>query len=300
MSNRQTEERLVFWGFLSPALLAFLLVIVVPFGLGLFYSFTNWNGLSGSLSFVGLKNFIAALSDKRFYYSFGLTTVYAIVAMIVVNAVGLGLAVLVTRELKLTNLYRTGFFLPNLIGGLVLGYIWQFVFNGALPAIADRLHIEWMRTSLLGHPKTALFAMIFVATWQYAGYIMMIYVAALQNVPKEMLEAASLDGASSVQRFRHITLPMIAPAFTVASFLTLVNSFKQFDVNVSLTGGAPTVEFLGKAVFGTELVAMNIYNTAFAMDKMAQGQAKAVIFFVVLVAVSLTQVYFNKRREVEL
>ena len=153
---------------------------------------------------------------------------------------------------------------------------------------------------MLSQPGTAFFALIFVASWQYAGYIMMIYIAALQNVPRELTEAAAIDGADSWHRLRHITLPMIAPAFTVASFLTLVNSFKMFDVNVSLTNGLPSAQFAGQSVFGTELVAMNIYNTAFAMNQMAQGQAKAVVFFVVLAIISLVQVYLNKRREVEM
>ncbi|HYF90656.1 MAG TPA: sugar ABC transporter permease [Symbiobacteriaceae bacterium] len=297
----KTQDRVVFWGFLTPTLFAFLMVIIVPFALGVGYSFTTWTGVPGEvLKFVGLRNFQGMFHDIRFFYSFGLTTVYSIVSMIVINLIAFTLAMLVTQELKLRNLYRTGFFVPNLIGGLVLGYIWQFIFNAAVPAIGDALHIEWLRKSMLASPGTAFFAIVFVAAWQYAGYIMMIYIAALQNVPRELVEAAAIDGASAGQRLRHIILPMIAPAFTVAFFLTLINSFKMFDVNVSLTNGAPSSQFLGRPVFGTELVAMNIYNTAFAVNNMAQGQAKAVLFFVVLVVVALIQVYFNKRREVEL
>lgn len=301
MNNRGSQDRGVFWGFLTPTLFAFLMVIIIPFILGVYYSFTDWTGIRGNpVDFVGLANFKAIFRDTRFFYSFGLTALYSVVSMLVVNLLALALALLVTREFKLKNLYRMGFFLPNLIGGLVLGYIWQFIFNTALPKVGDALHLGFLHRSLLAEPKTAFFAMVFVSAWQYAGYIMMIYIAALQNVPSELNEAAQIDGANGWKRLRHITLPMIAPAFTVASFLTLVNSFKMFDVNVSLTGGAPSTEFAGKAVFGTELAALNIYNTAFALNHMAQGQAKAVIFFVVLVAVSLVQVYFNKKREVEL
>lgn len=277
------------------------MVIVIPFVFGVYYAFTNWTGVAGNpIDFVGLKNFQALVSDTRFYYSFGLTVLYAIASGLVINLVGFGLAFLVTQELRGKNLYRTGFFLPNLIGGLVLGYIWQFIFNAALPALGKAINVDFLKHSVLAQPRTAFFAMVFVSTWQYAGYIMMIYIAALQNVPKELNEAAQIDGANNWQRLRNITLPMIAPAFTVASFLTLVNSFKMFDVNVSLTSGQPTTEFLGHPVFGTELLAMNIYNTAFALNQMARGQAKAVIFFVILVIVSLVQVYFNKKREVEL
>ncbi|HWI65275.1 MAG TPA: sugar ABC transporter permease [Symbiobacteriaceae bacterium] len=301
MKRQTSQERMVFWGFVTPTLFAFVMVLVVPFALGVFYSFTNWTGIRGNpVNFTGLTNFVAIFQDARFFYSFGLTALYAVVSMTVVNIAAFGLALLVTQELKLRNIYRTGFFLPNLIGGLVLGYIWQFVFNAAIPKLGDALHWEFLRKSLLTDPKTAFFAIVFVAAWQYAGYIMMIYIAALQNVPSELTEAAAIDGANGWQRLRHITFPMIAPAFTVSSFLTLVNAFKMFDVNVSLTNGMPTTQFMGKSVFGTELVAMNIYNTAFGLNRMAQGQAKAVVFFVVLVVVSLIQVYFNKKREVEM
>ncbi|MHB9145212.1 MAG: carbohydrate ABC transporter permease [Symbiobacteriia bacterium] len=301
MRRKSFEDRSVFWGFLAPTLFALAMVIIIPFVLGVYYSFTDWSGVSGIVTrWIGLKNFRIIFRDVRFFYSFGLTAIYALLSMLVINVVAFSLALLVTQELKLKNIYRTGFFLPNLIGGLVLGYIWQFVFNAALPAAGNALHIEFLRQSMLSQPKTAFLALVFVYSWQYAGYIMMIYIAALQNVPRELNEAAAIDGAAGWQRLRHITLPMIAPAFTVASFLTLVNSFKMFDVNVSLTGGLPSADFAGQAVFGTELVAMNIYNTAFSMNKMAQGQAKAVVFFVVLAGLSLIQVHFNKKREVEL
>ncbi len=301
MRRKSVQDRAVFWGFLSPTLFAFLMVIIVPFILGVYYALTNWTGVAGvPIKWIGSANFKAILHDARFFYSFGLTAVYAVLSMAIINLVAFALALLVTQELKLRNVYRTGFFLPNLIGGLVLGYIWQFIFNAALPAVGDALHVEALRASLLAASRPAFFALIFVYSWQYAGYIMMIYIAALQNVPRELLEAAAIDGAAGWQRLRHITLPMIAPAFTVASFLTLVNSFKMFDVNVSLTNGQPTAEFLGRPVFGTELVAMNIYNTAFSMNRMAEAQAKAVVFFVILVVVSLVQVYFNKKREVEM
>lgn len=277
------------------------MVIIIPFGLGVYYSFTNWNGAAGAnIELVGLVNYKAILSDKRFFYSFALTGLYAVISMTVVNLVAFGLALLTTQELRLKNVYRTGFFLPNLIGGLVLGYIWQFIFNAAIPAVGDLLKNDFLRKSFLASPTSAFLAIVFVAAWQYAGYIMMIYIAALQNVPAELTEAAQIDGADNWNRLRHITLPMIAPAFTVASFLTLVNSFKMFDVNVSLTNGLPITQFAEQPVFSTELVAMNIYNTAFALNRMSQGQAKAVLFFVVLVILSLVQVYFNKRREVEM
>jgi raffinose/stachyose/melibiose transport system permease protein len=294
MKRQNPQERIVLWGFVTPTLFAFAMVLIVPFIMGVIYAFTNWTGIRcNPVNFTGLINFKNAFADLHFYHAFGLTALYAVVSMAVVNLVAFCMAMLVTQELKLKNIYRTGFFLPNLIGGLVLGYIWQFIFNAALPKLGDALHWSFLHKSLLTEPRTAFFAIVFVAAWQYAGYIMMIYIAALQSVPVELNEAASIDGATGWQRLRHITFPM-------ASFLTLVNAFKMFDVNVSLTNGLPSTQFMGASVPGTELMAMNIYNTAFQMNRMAQGQAKAVIFFVVLVIVSLVQVYFNKKREVEM
>lgn len=299
--RKSLQDRLVFWGFLIPTLFAFVMVIIIPFVLGIYYSFTNWKGAAGAaINFIGLANYRAVLQDTRFFYSFSLTAAYALVAMAVINLVAFGLALLVTQELKLRNLYRTGFFLPNMVGGLVLGYIWQFIYNAALPELGKALGASFLSRSMLAAPRSAFFAMIMVSSWQYAGYIMMIYVAALQGVPQDLLEAAAIDGAGWWQRLRHITLPMIAPAFTVSSFFTLVNSFKMFDTNVSLTNGAPITEFMGESVFSTELLALNIYKTAYSFNDTAQGQAKAIIFFVVLVTISLIQVFLNKRREVEM
>ncbi|MGL5977462.1 MAG: carbohydrate ABC transporter permease [Erysipelotrichaceae bacterium] len=300
---RKNRESLTFWMFLSPALIAFTMVIVIPFLMGIYYSFTDWTGAAQkTITFIGWENYKIALSDVRFLYSTIITVIYTTFNIILVNVVSFSLALLVTSKLKLTNLYRAGFFLPNLIGGIILGYIWQFVFSYAVPEIFSVLGSTYFVENLpiLAKASTSLVALVVVSTWQYAGYIMMIYVAALQNVPKDLLEAAKVDGANWWQRFRNITLPMVAPAFTVTLFLTLVNSFKQFDVNVSLTGSGPAVLFMGKPIPGMELLAQNIANTGTIMRNNALAQSKAVIFFVVLVFFSLIQVYFSKKREVEM
>ena len=194
--------------------------------------------------------------------------------------------------------------MPNLIGGLILGYIWQFIFNNAVPALGEIVpffsELAKPENLILGKRTSAMMALVVVGTWQYAGYIMMIYVAALESVPVELYEAARIDGSTMFQRTVHVTIPMIAQAFTITIFLTLVQSFKQFDVNVSLTAGGPAATFLGKPLFGTELLALNIYNTAFVANKLAMGQARAVIFFLVLIVISLIQVSINKRKEVEM
>jgi raffinose/stachyose/melibiose transport system permease protein len=301
------KHDLVFWMFLAPVILAFVFVLVIPFVIGIYYSFTNWATTSranSTMEVVGLTNFIESIKDPRFTYSFGMTIAYTIGNIFTVNAVALVLALAVTSKLKLKNTYRMGFFIPNLIGGLILGYIWQFIFNNAIPSLGKTFFIlsdlAIPENLILSKVGTSMMALVAVGTWQYAGYIMMIYIAALEGVPQELHEAAELDGANYFQRFRAVTVPMIAQAFTVTLFLTLVNSFKQFDVNVSLTAGGPSTIYNGTAIFGTELLAMNIYNTAFVANNMAQAQARAVIFFLVLVIISIIQVRINKRKEIEL
>ena len=305
--NKFHRNNATFWVFLSPVLFAFLMIVAVPFFVGAFYSFTDWNATARAgqgLSIVGFQNFTDSFRDPAFLYSFLITTIYTVVNVAVINVVAIALALAVTSKLKLRNLYRMGFFVPYLIGGLILGYLWQFIFNNAIPAIGE----TFAALSGLADPDnlflrevpTSIIALVIVGSWQYAGYIMMIYVAAIEGVPGELYEAAQIDGASEWHKFKSITVPMIAQAFTITMFLTLVNSFKQFDVNFSLTAGGPATTFMGESIFGTELLAMNIYNTAFVGNDLAAGQARAVVFFVVIVAFSLVQVSINKRKELEL
>jgi raffinose/stachyose/melibiose transport system permease protein len=304
--KRKAKHGAIFWLFLAPVLLAFILVIVVPFFLGAYYSFTNWSATARAgetLKLIGLANYAKILKDPSFLYSFLITVVYTLLNIIAINVVSFGLALLVTRALRGRNVYRAGFFVPNLIGGLILGYIWQFIFNNAIPSLGTTLGIPaWANPAnlLLAKSTTALLAMVLVGTWQYAGYIMVIYVAAIETIPHELIEASLIDGVSAWRRLRSITIPLTRQAFTVTLFLTLVNSFKQFDVNVSLTAGGPSVMFAGRPLYGTELLAMNIYNQGLRSNDMAGGQARAVVFFVVLVIVSVIQVAINKRREIEL
>lgn len=296
------NQKIIFWLFLAPALFSFSMVQIIPFGIGLYYSFTNWSATAQlSIDFVGLKNYVEAFQDPTFLYATIITSIYTVFNVILVNVIAFSLALLVTSQLRGRNIYRAGFFLPNIIGGIILGYIWKFIFNSFVPSIASAAGFTYLAENLLlGNSKTALLAMVIVSTWQYAGYIMMIYVAALQNVPKDLLEAGQIDGANAWQRFRNITIPMVMPAFTVTLFLTLVNSFKQFDVNVSLTNGGPSTMFMGKAIKGTTLLAMNISETSMISLNTAQAQSKAIVFFIVLVFFSLIQVYVTKKREVEL
>lgn len=301
-SNRSKRERKNFVILVSPAIIIFSIVILVPFFLGVYYSFTNWGGIIKPVTqMVGFDNYLQALKDTRFQYSLLVTAIFSLINVLVVNLIAFGLALLVSSEVRLKNVYRAGFFVPNLIGGLVLGYIWQFVFNNVFPSIGRVMGSDFLVNNLfLGQPRLAVMALVITNTWQYAGYIMMIYFAALQNVPKSLTEAASLDGANWWFRLRHITIPMIMPAFTVSLFLTINNSFKMFDVNYSLTGGGPSMLWANQAIKSTEFITMNIYNTASVENQMARGQARAVILFVILVFISITQTTITKRKEVEM
>ena len=292
----------IFFLFLLPSVFAFIMVIIIPFFMGIYYSFTDWNAMTGTdVTWVGLSNYIAIFQDITFLNSFIVTVIYAIVSIVILNVAAFFLALLVTSKIKRTSLYRAGFFLPNLIGGLVLGYIWQFLFNNALPAFGAAINFMWLKDNLfLANRYLALLGIVIVGTWQYAGYIMMIYVASIQGIPDSLIEASQIDGVNSWQRLKNIIFPLVAPAFTISMFLTLVNSFKQFDVNFALTAGGPSGMFMGRAIMTNEFLALNIYKSAFTYRQLAQGQAKAIIFFIVLVVISLIQVQHNKKREIEM
>jgi raffinose/stachyose/melibiose transport system permease protein len=270
--------------------------------MGIYYSMTDWQAVPGiPVNWIGLENYRSMFSDIKFQYSLIRTFVFTLLSVITINVVALIFAFLVTREIKFRNFFRAGFFVPNLIGGLVLGYIWQFIFKSVVPQIGASLGIDYIENlMILANPDLTLIGLITAYTWQYAGYIMMIYVAALLNVPQELLEASEIDGANSWHKFRSITMPMIAQAFTITSFLTLVTSFKQYDIIVALTNGGPTDIYNGEVVNSTEMLAVHIYNVAFKYNNMAEGQARAVIFFLILSVISIAQVYNNKKKEIEM
>lgn len=286
--TKKSRDNRDFWLFVGPCLLAMTLVVIIPFLIGIYYTFTNWNGASPDYDFVGISNYLNLFSDSQFKYSLGITILYTFASVITINLIGFTLAYIVTRNLKTKNFLRTGFFMPNLIGGLILGFIWQFMFNSVFTGIGSKMGSTVLSTSLLQEPSTAVIAMLIVSTWQYAGYIMVIYVSALENVPKDLIEAAHIDGTNAVQTFRHITIPMVRQGITICLFLTLANSFKMFDLNFSLSPAKTT-----------EMLSLNIYKEAFVINNMGIGQAKAIIFFILVTAISLTQVYFNKKKEVE-
>jgi raffinose/stachyose/melibiose transport system permease protein len=293
------QSRLVNILFVAPCVFAFIMIIVIPFFFGIYYSLTDWNGVSMDTNFVGFKNFRNLFSSPDFLYSFLITIAYSLINIVFVNVVSFILSLIVTSKIRLRNFYRAGFFVPYLIGGIVLGYIWQFILNNILVQLGKGLSLPFLQTSFLSMPHTVIWTMAAVNTWQYAGYIMLIFVAAIQSIPSSLMEAANVDGASYCTRVFRILIPMMANAFTISLFLTLTTSFKQFDMNLTLTNGGPATRFLDSPVKASQLLAMNIFNTATA-NRMAEAQAKAVVLFVVLVVISLFQVSVNKKKEVEM
>ena len=280
-----------FFLFMAPALVAFTLVQLIPTVMGIGYSFTDWNGISKAKHFVGVQSYITILtSDLSFRNAFIFTFLFSVCAVIAVNLIGFALAILVTQRVKGVNLLRGIFFMPNLIGGILLGFTWQFIFVQVFEAIGKKLGILWLR-GWLTDQRTGFLGLLIVVTWQLSGYMMMIYIAQLQNIPEDVLEAAELDNAVGWNRMRYIILPLMMPAFTIGLFLSISNAFKLFDQNLSLTGGGP--------VNSTQMLALNIYTTAFGENRFGLAQAKAVIFMIVVMAISVIQLSITKRREVE-
>ncbi|MDY8048011.1 sugar ABC transporter permease [Paenibacillus polymyxa] len=278
--------------FVGPSTLFFVIIIVIPFMLGMYYSFTEWNGVANEAKWVGLDNFSHILwNDDKFGTAFWFTVRFTVVGVVAANIFGFLLAYFLTKPLKTKNVLRTIFFMPNVIGGLLLGFIWQFIFVKGFAALGESTNLSFFNLSWLGDEITAFWGIVIVFIWQTAGYLMVIYISSLTNVPRDMLEAAEIDGASRMQILRSIILPLIMPAVTVCLFLAISWSFKMFDLNLSLTKGGP---------FGsTESVALNIYNEAFVNNRYGLGTAKALIFFIIVALVTSLQVRLTKSREVE-
>ena len=269
--------------FLFPTVIAFCIAFVIPFITGLYLSFCNFTTVSNA-KFVGFENYIKAFSSsQRFGQAFGFTTLFTIISIITVNIIAFTLAYLLTKKIKGTNFFRTVFFMPNLIGGIVLGYTWQSMINAILANYG---------TTLVANAKYGFIGLIILMNWQMIGYMMIIYIAGLQNVPTELIEASKIDGATKWQTLRHVTIPMVMPSITICLFLTLSNSFKLYDQNLALTAGAP--------IHKTEMLALNIVNSFYGRSNSeGVGQAKAVMFFIIVACIALSQLYYTRKREVE-
>ena len=278
--------------FLLPTLAAFLIGFVIPFIQGLYLSLCKFTTINKT-TFVGLSNYVKAFQDEQFAHAFGFTASFTVVSTVLINVIALGIALLLTRGIKGTTPFRTVFFMPNLIGGIVLGYIWSMIFDGIL--------IKY-NTSVILETKYGFWGLVILVCWQQIGYMMIIYIAGLQAVPEDMLEAARIDGANRWQTLWRVTIPNVMPSITICMFLSLTNGFKLFDQNLALTAGRPFQQLgNGETIKTTEMLALNIVN-AFGTSgggNRGVGQAKAVIFFIVVAAISIIQLQANRRKEVQ-
>ena len=288
---RRPYER-IFPLFLLPMVAAFSIGFIWPFLQGLFLSFTKFKTTS-KWTWVGFDNYVKAFADESFRYSFGYTALYAIVSVILINVLAFAVAYALTQKIKGSNLFRTVFFMPNLIGGIVLGYIWSMIFDGLLSAYGK---------SILTDSTWGFWGLIILMCWQQIGYMMIIYIAGLQAVPGDMLEAARIDGANGTQTLFKVIIPNVMPSITICMFLSLTNGFKLFDQNLALTGGLPyIINPDGSSVHTTEMLALNIYNTFYGQNSNSRGtaQAKAVLFFILVAAIGLFQLTSTRKKEVQ-
>lgn len=268
--------------FVLPTLAAFAIAFAVPFILGLYLSFAEFTTVIDA-QWVGIKNYIRAFSNDDFINALWFTVRFTVVSVVTVNLAAFSLALLLTKGLKGTNLFRTALFMPNLIGGIVLGYIWQLIINGVL---------SFAGVTITYDPKYGFWGLVILMNWQLIGYMMVIYIAGIQNIPSELQDASKVDGANRLQTLRNVTIPLVMPSVTICLFLTITNSFKLFDQNLALTAGAPSKQ--------TAMLSLDIYNTFYSrIGWEGVGQAKAVIFFVIVAVISFAQLALTRKREVE-
>ncbi|MBQ4577594.1 MAG: sugar ABC transporter permease [Clostridia bacterium] len=278
--------------FLLPMVASFAIGFVWPFIQGIYLSFCSFRTTSDA-KFIGLGNYLKALQDPTFLHSFWYTALYAIVSLVLINVLAFTVAYALTQKIKGANIFRTVFFMPNLIGGIVLGYIWSMIFDGILGRYG---------TSIVLDSTWGFWGLIILMCWQQIGYMMIIYIAGLQAVPEDMLEAARIDGATKWQTLFHVTIPNVMPSITICMFLSLTNGFKLFDQNLALTGGLPyIINPDGSSVHTTEMLALNIYDTFYGSGVAARGtaQAKAVLFFILVAGLGLLQLTSTRKKEVQ-
>lgn len=277
--------------FVLPTLIAFAIGFIYPFFQGIYLSFCKFHTVSNA-KLIGFDNYVKAFQNEAFMHSFWFTVLFVIVSIVLINLIAFAVAYVLTLGIRGSNIFRTVFFVPNLIGGIILGYIWKLIFDGILHNYG---------TNLALNSTYGFWGLVILMCWQQAGYMMIIYIAGFQSVPSDLYEAAKIDGANRRQLLTKVTIPMMAPSITICTFLTLTNSFKLFDQNLALTAGAPgVVTDGGVTIKQTEMIALNIYNTFYSnANSRGVGQAEAVIFFVIVVVIALAQLYFTRKREVQ-
>lgn len=277
--------------FVLPTLIAFAIGFIYPFFQGIYLSFCKFHTVSNA-KLIGFDNYVKAFQNEAFIHSFWFTVLFVIVSIVLINLIAFAVAYVLTLGIRGSNIFRTVFFVPNLIGGIILGYIWKLIFDGILHNYG---------TNLALNSTYGFWGLVILMCWQQAGYMMIIYIAGFQSVPSDLYEAARIDGANRRQILTKVTIPMMAPSITICTFLTLTNSFKLFDQNLALTAGAPgVITSGGVTIKQTEMMALNIYNTFYSnANSRGIGQAEAVIFFVIVVVIALAQLYFTRKREVQ-
>lgn len=277
--------------FVLPTLIAFAIGFIYPFFQGIYLSFCKFHTVTDA-KLIGFDNYVKAFQNEAFIHSFWFTVLFVIVSIVLINLIAFAVAYVLTLGIRGSNIFRTVFFVPNLIGGIILGYIWKLIFDGILHNYG---------TNLALNSTYGFWGLVILMCWQQAGYMMIIYIAGFQSVPSDLYEAAKIDGANRRQILTKVTIPMMAPSITICTFLTLTNSFKLFDQNLALTAGAPgVVTSGGVTIKQTEMMALNIYNTFYSnANSRGVGQAEAVIFFVIVVVIALAQLYFTRKREVQ-
>ncbi|MFP3042797.1 sugar ABC transporter permease [Treponema primitia] len=267
--------------FVGPTLIAFLIAFVIPFIAGIVLSFARFTTMT-DISWVGFSNYVRAFSNSDFVNALKFSALFTVVSVIIINVAAFALALLLTRGIRGTNIFRTMIFMPNLIGGIVLGYIWQFIINGFLSIFGVTITVD---------AKYGFWGLVILSNWQFIGYMMIIFIAGIQNIPGDIMEAATIDGAGPFTVLRKITIPLVMPSITITLFMTIANSFKMFDQNLALTAGAPGKE--------TAMVALDIYNTFYSrVGWEGVGQAKALLFFLVVVVITLVQLTITRRKEI--
>ena len=288
MNKRQLNR--YFPIFVLPTFVAFCIGFIYPFLHGIYLSFCTFKTTS-DLKFVGISNYIKAFADPGFLHAFWFTALFTVVSVIAINVLAFLVAYVLTSGIRGANAFRTVFFMPNLIGGVILGYIWQLIFNGILQNYGTNIKLN---------ATFGFWGLIILLCWQQVGYMMIIYISGLNSIPDSLYEAARVDGATRGQILRRITLPMMMPSITICTFLTLTNSFKLFDQNLALTAGEPGIQSAGNTIYSTEMLALNIYNTFYQnANTRGIGQAKAVIFFILVAVIALVQLYATRRKEVQ-
>jgi carbohydrate ABC transporter membrane protein 1, CUT1 family (TC 3.A.1.1.-) len=288
MNKRQLNR--YFPIFVLPTFVAFCIGFIYPFLHGIYLSFCTFKTTSDA-KFVGISNYIKAFTDPGFLHAFWFTALFTVVSVIAINVLAFLVAYVLTSGIRGANAFRTVFFMPNLIGGVILGYIWQLIFNGILQNYSTNIKLN---------ATFGFWGLIILLCWQQVGYMMIIYISGLNSIPDSLYEAARVDGATRGQILRRITLPMMMPSITICTFLTLTNSFKLFDQNLALTAGEPGIQSAGNTIYSTEMLALNIYNTFYQnANTRGVGQAKAVIFFLLVAVIALAQLYATRRKEVQ-